>query len=473
MLFGACLVHAQNVSSLNKAVSEIEAEEDMGHATLSVCVYNMDKQSVVYSHEAHRSVVPASLTKLFTTAAGFDRLGGDFRFRTYLKYAGEVDKSGTLHGDLYIIGGGDPLLGSYRYKQTVPDSLFGVWQRAISAAGIKAVDGRVYYDASVFDKKQLHDSWQWGDVGNYYAGGVCGLNFHENTVFLHFRPGARVGYPATVARTEPKGASVHVINEVLTGAARTGDKVVVYGDPSSTIRTCRGTVPVDSKSMSIRSSMPKPAAVCADMFTAYLRSHKISVSGAATEVIHRPANMVDLMEYTSPTYYVIAQYTNMTSNNTYAEAIHKYLGYQQHGRGSHEMGAKVVSDYLKSMKLDMGGVRLEDGSGLSTRNRVTSDFVCRFLSAVSHKKYFGEYKKTLGQAGENGTVRNMLAGLPSGAHVYMKSGSMDGVRAFAGYAETAKGGRYCFAVVCNDYECSGSLMRSRLEKIIMRIATLE
>ena len=466
-------LNAQNTAALSRMVSDLAKEEALVHSNLSVCVYNVDKKTPVYQYNSQRYITPASLTKLFTTAAGFDRLGSNFRFRTTLAYSGTIDASGTLRGDLYIIGGGDPLLGSYRYKQTVADSLFAAWRQAMAGAGIRAVDGRVLYDASIFDKHPINDTWQWGDIGNYYGCGVSGLNFYENMFFIHFTPGSKVGYPAAISRIEPSGLTLHTINEVLTGPARSGDQVVVYGDPSSSIRTCVGTVPIDAKNFSVRASMPKPGQACADLFTAYLRKHHVSVSGAATEALERPSALTTLLEYTSPTYYVIAQYTNMTSNNIYAEAIHRYLGFKSYGLGSSANGAKTVSNYLLALKLPMSGIQLVDGCGLSHSNCVTTDFVCRFLAEVSTKSYFDDFQKSMAMAGSNGTVRNMLVDLPSDVQVRMKSGSLSGVRSFAGYVTTAKGTRLCFMVACADYDCTGTHMRSKLEKIIKKIATLE
>lgn len=464
---------AQNTSQLSRTVSDLANDAALKHANLSVCVYNMDKKTCVYSYNSQLSMAPASLAKLFTTACGFDKLGSDFRFRTTLAYSGNIDNSGTLRGDLYIIGGGDPLLGSYRYRQTVPDSIFAMWHRAVSAAGIRAVDGRVCYDASIFDESPIHDSWQWGDIGNYYGSGVSGLNFHENMFFIYFTPGPKVGAPTTISRIAPAGITLRTVNEVTTGPARSGDQVVVYGDPSSTMRVCHGTMPIDARDFSVRASLPKPGQACADLFTVYLRNHKVSVSGAATKAFERPANLVTLIDYTSPTYYVIAQYTNMTSNNTYAEAIFKYLGYRISGIGSHTHGAKVVGDFLKGLNLSQEGVRLEDGCGLSPLNRITTDYMCRFLMALKDKPFYDDFVKSMALAGSNGTVRNMLTGLPSNVSVRMKSGSLDGVRSFAGYVTTAKNEHYSFAVICSDYTCSGSQMRTKLEKVIMKIATME
>lgn len=467
------LAAAQNTALLAKSVDELRKDATLKHGTLSVSVYNINTKKAVYAYNAQQKMIPASLTKLFTTAAGFERLGSDFRFKTTLAYDGEIDRNGTLQGNIYIIGGGDPLLGSYRYRQTVPDTLFATWQRAMMAAGIRAVSGRILYDGSIFDNHPLCDSWEWGDIGNYYGSGVWGLNFHENMFFIHFTPGARVGYPAALSRVEPQGLPMRFVNEVTTGAARSGDGVIVYGDPTSTIRTCTGTMPLDGKNFSVRAALPKPGQMCADLFTAYLRAHKLSVSGAASECFQRPKGLVNLLEYTSPTYYIIAQYTNLTSNNTYAEAIHRYLGYKQYGLGSNANGCRAVTEFIQKRGVEASGCVLNDGCGLSVRNRITGDFLCRFLLEMTRSTHFDDFYRSLALAGNDGTVKNMLTGLPANIIVRIKTGSMSGVRGYAGYITTAKGERYCFSIIANDFDCSGSQMRSKLEKIIMKIATLE
>ena len=177
-------LQAQDKTQLENAVYQALRSGNMKHATLAVSVYNITQNREVYKHDAQRYVCPASLNKLLVTAAGFEFLGSDFRFRTRLGYTGKIDRDGVLHGNLHIIGGGDPLLGSYRYRQTSPDTLFKTWTQAVRNYGIRNIDGRVCYDANIYDDTQLHDSWQWGDVGNYYGAGACGLNFHENMYFV-------------------------------------------------------------------------------------------------------------------------------------------------------------------------------------------------------------------------------------------------------------------------------------------------
>ena len=465
-------VNAQSTAKLDQAVREAQNSVQLSHATLSVCVYNVTKGKNIYSYEAQKSLIPASMVKMFTTAVGFEKLGSAFRFKTVLKYTGKIDKSGVLHGDIVIVGGGDPILGSYRYKQTTPDSVFASWLKAIRNNGIKSIDGRVCYDASIFDDTPHNDTWQWGDIGNYYGCGASGLNFHENMFFAYFNAGAKLGSAATIDHTAPTGIRIISQNYVTTGPANSGDNVTIYGDVASSIRVYEGTVPLGKRNFSVRGTMPKPAESCATLFTAYLKAKGVNVSGTPTQNL-RHADGKEIVDYLSNTYYVIAQYTNLTSNNLYAESILKYLGYKMYKKGSSENGVKAVMTYCSESGLNSDGVKLVDGCGLSCQNRVTCDFVCRFLKHVAQRQIYSDFSKSLAKVGESGTAKNLLPKLPANIAMKIKSGTMDGVKSYAGYITNSKGDLLCFSIIANNFTCSASQVQPHLEKIMMQMATLQ
>ena len=305
---------AQSTADIEQLVNRTHKENGMQHGVLAVCVYNATTGKTVYSHNADLSMMPASVQKLFTTGAGFARLGTDFRFTTKLAMRGTVDREGVLHGNLYLTGGGDPLLGSYRYRQTTPDSLFAGWTAALYKKGIRRVDGRVCYNVNIFDEAPLHDSWQWGDVGNYYGAGVSGLNFHENMYFVYFTPGKRLGYPASVARIQPKNLDILGNCEVTTAGENTGDNVIIYGSPTSKERLYRGTIPLGKNDFSVRGAMPNPAKSCADLFSSHLRTHGIGISSNSMQVYSVPDSLRPVLDYSSSPYYIIAQYTDILKN---------------------------------------------------------------------------------------------------------------------------------------------------------------
>ena len=463
-------LQAQPSAKVDLTVRQVAQAAGMEHATLSVSIYSTSTGKRIYGYEDQRSVTPASVEKLFTTATGFALLGNDFRFTTRLTMRGELDRDGVLHGNLYITGGGDPLLGSYRYRQTTFDTLFAQWTTALRKRGVRRIDGGVFYNTSIFDNQRLHDSWQWGDVGNYYGAGVSGLNFHENMYFVHFNPGAQLGDAATVARTTPKSLDLLETCTVTTGAAGSGDNVIVYGAPYSKERRYTGTVPLGRKDFSVRAALPDPARTCADLFASYLRTRGISVSLGAREAKAMPDSLRAVMDYLSTPYGTIAQYTNHTSNNIYAESIFKYLGYKGYGRGTFENGAKAVTTYLTGLGLACEGVHIADGSGLSRLNRVTTDFLCRYLVAISHESFFDIFLSTLPRAGESGTARHLLSTLPDGVTVHVKTGTMEGVKSYAGYITTGSD-RLAFAIVSNGYDCSSREAGDLLTRILQTIAT--
>lgn len=466
-------IQSQNTAELDRIVKNVNGEDCMSHGSLSVCVYNITQERNVYKFNEQRSMMPASMSKIFTTAIAFDQLGAGFRFKTTIAYDGTIDASGVLEGNIYIIGGGDPLLGSYRYRQTMPDSVFKIWYNALAKEGIRRVTGRILYDQSIFDNALLHDTWQWGDIGNYYGTGICGLNFHENMYFAYFNAGNRQGYPAQLERTEPFNLNIRNAVEVATGAEGTGDQVTIYGDPASNQRLYRGTVPLGARNFTIRGAMPTPAATCAEMFSTYLRKRGIGISASTKEVFASPKDVRVVLEYCSNPYSTLAQYINRTSNNMYAECVFKYLGYRRFGKGSFANGAKVIESFFKSHGLDMRGVRIVDGCGLSRFNLVTSDFTCRFLAEVSNSLFYDDFIKTMAVAGKSGTARNLLTNLPQDIKVYVKSGTMTGIKSYCGYVVTAKGDTLCYCLLSNNHECTNQSITKQMEQILNQIALLK
>lgn len=475
---GLCLMllsggaFAQSTLELERIVSQVRADDAMRQGTLSVCVYNISKGKTIYASQADLSMTPASVQKLFTTGTAFARLGSDFRFQTRLYMRGTTDRDGVLHGNIYIFGGGDPLLGSYRYRQTAADSLFEGWTMALRKKGIRRVDGRVCYNTAIFDDQPLHDSWQWGDVGNYYAAGVSGLNFHENMYFVYFNAGQKPGFPATAIGTKPKNLDLRGVCEVTTGPTGSGDQVTIYGTPTSKERLYRGTVPLGASAFSVRGALPEPARTCADMFASHLRANGIGISSSSMQVYSTPDSLRHLLDYYSTDYYTIAQYTNLTSNNVYAESIFKYLGYKQYGTGSFENGARAVTEYFVEKGLHPNGVRIVDGSGLSRLNRTSTAFLCEFLAAMNREPFYTDFRHSMAKVGESGTARNLLPTLPGGISVRVKTGTMDGVKAYAGYITARNGDLLCYAVMANNYSCTDREAGERLCRILLKIATI-
>ena len=467
----ACTVWSQNTDYLDYTVRRARLQPLMSHASLSICVYNVTDDTVIYALDADHALLPAALNKIFTTAAGFSRLGKDFRFKTQMVYSGTIDNRGVLHGDLYIIGQGDPFLGSARFKSTAPDTLFHQIAENLRNEGIRRINGHIYTDGSLYDDEFVHPTWQWNDIGNYYGAGVGSLNFNENNISVYLSAGKAVGDTVQFLRTYPANLPVTFVNCAVTGPADTAGGICFYGSPSEHIRVIRGVLPLGVRDTLIRASMPNPAYMLADQLTRYLNAHHIPVSGTPATVSALPKKVNNLNTIESYRYEDIARLTNYTSNNLCAETIYKYLGYYQEGMGNYDNGRRFMDLYFRELGLDPDGVKMVDGSGLSRDNHVTSRFLCQFLSAVARQPYFEDFLGSLGLSSQTGETQAMPR-VARRCHLAMKGGCMTAVRGYAGYFTNADDKLYSFAVISNNYDSSGEDMNLVLKGIIEEITKL-
>ena len=122
-------------------------------STVGMMVYDLDADSVLYSHNARLLLRPASTMKLVTAIAAIDRLGGSYQFKTELCYTGEVSDR-TLTGDIYCVGGFDPRFNSDDMRAFV---------EAIHKMGVDTIRGNIYADKSMKDSDQFGAGWCWDD----------------------------------------------------------------------------------------------------------------------------------------------------------------------------------------------------------------------------------------------------------------------------------------------------------------------
>ena len=131
-----------------------------------------------------------------------------------------------------------------------------------------------------------------------------------------------------------------------------------------------------------------------------------------------------------------------------------------------------MTNYFTERGLESSGVRIVDGSGLSRLNRTTTDFLCRYLMALSREPFYEKYLNSLAVTGQNGTAKNMLPTLPKDITVHVKTGSMDGVKSYAGYITTRGGETLAFAIIANDFTCTSKEASDKLNKILLKIASI-
>lgn len=471
--------HISNESkaALVSYIKELQEKDTvLRHALWGIKVVNPTNGDVVVSHNEEASMSPASNMKLVTTGVGLLLLGTDFRFETHLKYDGEITADSTLTGNLYIVGGGDPTLGSTVFPQTSHKLVFSNWAKALKKAGIKRIAGSVVADpTTIFDDEYRPQTWSWGDISTGYGAGISGLQFMDNYFKIKMVASGTVGEPALIKSTEPYIPNVVFENFVTTVKADTSVSIDLLSSPYSPRIILTGAIAQKGKEYSQSAAIPDPAYTCAWYFNDYLSWNGIATSGNV-EVYHTKAlvdtrNLQIIDTYYSPTLAEIVKETNKVSNNSYAESILKMMAYKQKGVGSTNVGRTVVADALKNEGLSLGGVLLIDGSGLARKNMLTPAFVCDFLAMMQKSPLYKVYEESLPIAGVDGTMKNMLKGTAAEGNIKAKSGTLSDARGYSGYVTTKGGHTLCFSIIMNNYRY-GSEITKRLEKLMRLIAEI-
>jgi D-alanyl-D-alanine carboxypeptidase/D-alanyl-D-alanine-endopeptidase (penicillin-binding protein 4) len=459
-------LQAQTIDSLaldrlSDAVVELQNSELMRNGVFAFSLKSTQSGQTILGINQEQSVPSASTLKLISTATALSVLGGDYTYPTYLEYDGQVVRD-TLRGDLYLRGTGDPSLGSDLNRfEGVPNGgqLLSRWTEAVRRAGIRYVQGQVVADPTIFDDKNLADTWVWGDLGNYYGAGVQGLNFRENLYRISFKAGRNVGDPTEVVKLEPDLSYLKIENRVTTGEAGSGDQVYIYASPLGEQILLTGTVPRGVTSFTVKGAIPRPAYAAAFELTRALKEAGVGVAGAG-DVLPRslaaavPRTVID--QYSSPTLRDLAKETNWWSINLYADALLKTAGVKLNGKPDFDKAAEAEADYWRKKGADMRGFFVKDGSGLSPTGSLTAQNLTDVLNVATKDKNFTDFYNSIAILGETGTIRNIGRRTKAAGNVRAKSGSIGGTRAYAGYVTTKQGDRLSFAMIAHKYLPDGS-----------------
>lgn len=466
---------AYNTTRLKQKLQQFLSDPAIAHAGVGFVVEDVNTGTLLLENNTAQSLVPASTMKIFTTGAALGMLGPDFRFKTSLAYQGKLDAQGTLHGDILIMGGGDPTLGSGRLPGTPGlDAQMQQWADVLKKAGIKKIEGRIIGVDNRYETASIPPSWLWMDMGNYYGAGAYGLNINENMFSLQLKPGVIRGNSVEVLGMEPSVPGVQFINELTTAAAGSGDQSYIYGAPYTYLRYIRGTIPAGGSIFKVKGSIPDPALFAAQQLKKVLGSNGITISDSAMNARSLGENSIqpDSVFYTqlSPPLSDIVHYTNLKSINLYAETLLKEMAYQRIGKGIAEVGIQQVTDYWKSKAVDMGGFFMTDGSGLSPTDGVSARQMVQALAAMKKEPWFDDFYNSLPVAGESGSMSSMGKGTPISGKLRAKSGHMERVRSYAGYMQAKNGHWLAFALIVNNYSADNAAIRQKIDELLQALA---
>lgn len=403
---------------------------------------------ILVSHHAQQRMVPASNLKLITTGAALHAFGGEYRFSTQLGYSGSIRPDGTLEGDLYIVGGGDPTIGARDSIALASDALFWKWKCILKEKGISRIQGRIIGDGRAWEGMLEHPSWSYDDTGTYYGTGSNALCFYQNSIDLDVRATAP-GQPVQAVQTYPETPWMHCSNYSVTGPAGSGNSLYLYTTDLAPYSELRGSFATDRRPKTEHFANKFGALTCAYYFWKNLRATGWEVTGGYAQIDRggricgadfipgEAAAAPQLLGATqSPSLAQIVRTTNVRSDNFYAEALYRAMGEAATGIAVYDSCRVAVRDVLLDLGLDPDALRQEDGSGLSRVNQLSPSFMASFLQRMTLSPAFPAFLASLPHPGE-GTLANLQ--LQGARRVCLKSGSMGGVLCYSGYILDAEG----------------------------------
>lgn len=464
-------VKAQN--SVQDAVTIFKNNPDFQNASISFCAIDLATGATIAELNPNLSLPTASTVKLFSTATAIEMLGSKYQPSTRIYAEGKIDSNGNLNGNLWIRGGGDASLGSKYFNEEGKETQFlKDWCDTLKKIGIKKIVGSVITDASEFGYAGIPDGWNWSDMGNYYGAGPSGLVVYDNMVRYTFKTGSYPGAPTQLLSIFPKVPNLQFHNYIVS-SKKEGDNSFIFGAPYSLDRFGNGTLPINSPSFIVKGSMPDPEFQLAVEFEKVLNENGITISNGIKTVrqvdslgtVSKYKNGFQLLyTHLGQSVLSIASYTNMKSVNLFAEELLCLVGYHSNGSGETENSLKQLEKYW-SNRLDFKGLYIKDGSGLSRSNAISSKHFCNLLQAMYKSPNYADFLSTLPLAGCSGTLSSVCKNQLGHGKVRAKSGTMNRIKAYAGYVDSDSGKKIAFSIIVNNFNSSSSEVLDQMEKI--------
>ncbi len=427
--------------------------------TLGLAVYSVKHQRFEAESDDSLPLIPASTLKLIVTASALDAIPDDAAPHTTLEVAGTL-RGKTLHGELRILGGGDPNISDRFYTSALEPLL--EWADSLKARGIDTVRGRVTASDAYFTGPHKPVAWAPRHFNTWYGAEVSALSFNDNTFDLAVRPGERAGDPP-VAFVSPDVGYVSIINNAKT-FKKGGNRIsaTLRANETTVILTGKTGAGAGAKTWLLPIRNP-PEYFRAGFLTA-LRQRGITL--VEESVPAKPARLYTLRFTAAPLASMVDE-INQRSQNLHAEMLLRHLGKRVRGEGSDRAGIAAEKIFLARLGIDSGTFDLHDACGLSHLNHVQARGMALLLARMARHPDGPDYIASLAQPGLDGATGKRLRDYTGSGLVRYKTGTLGGVAALAGYAFAADGDTLAVVVLHNGGSGAAAAM---LDSLLMRTA---
>lgn len=430
------------LSFLIKTVAALEITiPDSLENKVAVSVVNLDQNKPVYSYHADKPMLLASNMKVVTSYVALKKLGWDFNWHTKIAYSGNVENT-ILNGNIYIIGGGDPFLNT----ATINDMI----QSFKNDTGINTVSGKIILDNSIFNSKPKNSE----------------LHPEPYAMYSVEPDGLLIDNDLTLVGIKIKNGKISLVKPPTLGLKLQNNLKYLAGKSSCKNANDYVTIKKIAKNtLSLSGSLPQKCNK--KEIGIYLRDDfsydkkiiakslaNIGIKYDSIESGVAPADTNIVIIHNSESINTLLPIMNQMSNNTYAKTLFMSLGAFKTNNSDTYINS--VNEYKRTIAatFDFSELTPENGAGLSRHEKLSAKHMTQLLETIYSSSDYQKFRLSLPTPGESGTLENDFRSYHN--QLYVKTGTLDDVKAYSGYFTSNNGQTYAISIIANDIKTNGS-----------------
>lgn len=462
---------SQAIQSLQSNWDEFLSSPRFANCQWGALAVSLETGETLAGWNADRYLIPASNTKIFTTVLALEELGPDFQIPTRLYVDGPIDEEGTLHGNLLVVGHGDPSCSTRFTEGDWTTPLEPIASR-VQEAGIRSIQGRLIGDNSYFNTTSQGAGWQWDDLSYWYGAEATALSLNDNQLEFSASPAAVAGEPVRLdwVSTEPYPwfQIKNLTDTVTEGLSR----VWLDHELGSDVWWLQGQLTHLGGSRTIWISPNGAERMYVESLRRLLVQKGISIQDGTKIISSRdcwetpfqPDQWRLIGEHQSLPLREIIQPLMKRSQNQYAHLLWLQIGAHRadlageifprnsSDRDVNAAAEKALEELLMQAGMSADAVLLEEGSGLSRRHLIRPRSTVELLKWIQDQPYYNDFYHSIPIAGVDGTLSRRMKGTSAAEVTRAKTGTLRYAHALSGYTQSASGEPIVFSFMVNSIQ---------------------